>query len=190
MHRLFHLGVAGLILLAIADSSFLVLPFGNDVLLVILVARDHGRVWEYVLGTAGGSVLGVLLLDWVCRKRGETGIESIVGAKRFKRLKDKIQRHAPLAIGVACLAPPPFPFTPVIAAASAFQYPRAKLLAAVFGARMLRYSLVAYAAIYFGTHILRIARSREFVWAMIAFSVGCGVASTISVMRWMRHPSR
>lgn len=183
---LLQLGLLGLVLLGVADSSFLVLPFGNDLLLVILVARDHGRAVEYVSCAAFGSLMGVLLVDLVCRKNGEGGLRHVMSQKRFNYLKKKISGHAAVAIGVACVAPPPFPFTPVIAAASAFQYPRPKLLGAVFVSRLLRYSLIAMAAIRWGTHILRTARSKEFVWSMIAFSVVCAILSTISVMNWMR----
>jgi hypothetical protein len=34
-------GAAGLLALGIADSSFLILPFGNDLLLLTLIARSH-----------------------------------------------------------------------------------------------------------------------------------------------------
>jgi len=54
-----------------------------------------------------------------------------------------MSEHAAWAVVIACIAPPPFPFTVVIAAASAFQYPRARLLGLVFAARLVRYSLLA-----------------------------------------------
>ena len=41
-------GAAGLLVLGIADSSFLILPFGNDTLLLIMIARNHTLAWEYV----------------------------------------------------------------------------------------------------------------------------------------------
>jgi membrane protein YqaA with SNARE-associated domain len=183
---LLHLGLLGLVMLGVADSSFLVLPFGNDLLLVILVAADHGKVAEYVPTAAFGSMLGVMLVDVICRKRGEPGLMHMMSQKRFKFLKDKVGGRAAVAIAIACLAPPPFPFTPVIAAASAFQYPRPKLLGMVFASRLVRYSLVAWAAIHWGTQIVRVARSKEFVWSMIGFTVVCAILSTISVMKWMR----
>ena len=48
-------GALGLVILGILDSSFLFLPFGNDLLLVILVARDHG--WMPLL--CGRGVAGI-----------------------------------------------------------------------------------------------------------------------------------
>ncbi len=70
---LLHLGIFGPLLLGIADSSFLFLPFGNDLLIVILSVDSHSPLAFYVAMAAIGSTLGVLLLDLVCRKGGERG---------------------------------------------------------------------------------------------------------------------
>jgi hypothetical protein len=50
----------------------------------------------------------------------------------------------------------------------------------------VRFSLVGWAAIYFGRGILRIADSKEFLWVMGAFIAFCVVGSVISVIRWIR----
>ena len=52
-----RLGIFGLFLLSALDSSFLVLPFGNDLLLIALVSRNRDSlVWiAYVLVSAIGS---------------------------------------------------------------------------------------------------------------------------------------
>ena len=64
----------GLVLLGVLDSSFLFLPFGNDILLVYLVARDGGGLLWYVLAAAAGSTMGVVLLDLVSRRVGQEGL--------------------------------------------------------------------------------------------------------------------
>ena len=66
---LFHFGAIGLLVLGVLDSSFFFLPFGNDFLLVLLVARNHERLPIYLLTAAAGSTIGVLLLDSVIRAR-------------------------------------------------------------------------------------------------------------------------
>src|ERR1035437_1796147 len=109
--------------------------------------------------------------------------------KRLNYLKNKMTKGAAVPLIVACLAPPPFPFTAVIAAASAFQYPKPRLLGYVLGARAVRFTLVGLAAIWFGRRILRIANSPEFTWFIIGFAVLCLMGSTLSVIRWIR-PSR
>jgi membrane protein YqaA with SNARE-associated domain len=179
-------GFVGLLLLAVADDSFLFLPIGSDLLTVILVARHHDQLPLYVLAAATGSTIGVFLLDLVCRKGGEEGLKRLVKPKLLDYLKRQMKKHAAAALVISCLAPPPFPFGASIAAASAFQYPRPRLLALVFVARAVRFSLVGWAAIYFGRRILRIANSVEFLWFMGGFIALCLVGSTVSIIHWVR----
>jgi membrane protein YqaA with SNARE-associated domain len=181
-----QLGWLGLVLLSVADDSFLFLPVGSDLLTVVLVARNHERLPIYVLAAAAGSAMGVFLLDLVCRKGGEEGLKRLVKPKLLGYLKQRMNKHAAVALIVSCLAPPPFPFGAAIAAASAFQYPRPRLLVLVFLARAIRYSLVGWAAIYFGRRILRIANSAEFLWIMGGFIAFCAIGSVASIVHWVR----
>jgi membrane protein YqaA with SNARE-associated domain len=183
---LFHIGPFGLFILGVLDSSFFFLPFGNDLLLVVLVARHHAYLPLYVLAASLGSATGVLLLDLVCRKGGEEGLKKIVSRKRHNYLKKRMSNHAMAPLVIACLAPPPFPFTAVVATASALQYPKPRLLAYVFGARAVRFTLIGFLAIQFGRRILRIAASPEFTWFVVGFSALCIIGSALSIMRWIR----
>ena len=61
---LLHLGYFGPVLMGILDSSFLFLPFGNDLLVVTLVARHHqGWPW-YVIAAALARPSASLFLLW------------------------------------------------------------------------------------------------------------------------------
>ena len=179
-------GAFGLLLLAVADDSFLFLPIGSDLLTVLLVARHHDQLPLYVLAAAVGSTIGVFLLDLVCRKGGEEGLKRLVKPKLLVYLRNQMEHRAAVALIVSCLAPPPFPFGAAIAAASAFQYPKPRLLVLVFVARAIRFSLVGWSAIYFGRRILRIADSPGFLWAMSGFIALCAVGSVISIVHWVR----
>jgi membrane protein YqaA with SNARE-associated domain len=159
---LLYLGPLGLVILGVLDSSFLFLPFGNDLLLIILVVRHRGFLLFYVLAASVGSAIGVLLLDLVCRKGGEEGLKKMMSHRRLDYLKQRMSQNAAVPLIVGCLAPPPFPFTAVIAGASAFQYPKPRLLAYVFGARVVRFMLIGLAALWFGRRIIRIAASPGF----------------------------
>src|ERR1700675_4183230 len=88
-----HIGAFGLVILGILDSSFLFLPFGNDLLLVVLVARHHAYLPLYVLAASLGSATGVLLLDLVCRKGGEEGLKKIISRRRHNYLKKRMSNH-------------------------------------------------------------------------------------------------
>jgi membrane protein YqaA with SNARE-associated domain len=154
--------------------------------MVILTARNHDRLLLYVLAAATGSTIGVFLLDLVCRKGGEEGLKRLVKPKLLDYLNRQMTEHAAAALIVSCLAPPPFPFGASIAAASAFQYPRRRLLVLVLVARAVRFSLVGWAAIYFGRGILRIVNSTQFLWFMGGFIALCVMGSAVSIIHWVR----
>ncbi len=182
---LFHLGYFGPLLLGVLDSSFLVLPFGNDLLVVSLVAQNHKGLPWYALTAACGSTLGVLTLALIARKFGEEGIRKIAGEKKFDRLKKRLGERSGLAVAVACLAPPPFPFTLVIAAASALDYSLWKLLSINFVTRAIRFVVLGFLAIKYGKAFLRIAHTPAFLWSMIAFISICLIATGFSVWHWV-----
>ena len=181
-----HLGAFGLLIVGVLDSSFLFLPLGNDLLLVALTVRHHSLLPLYVAAAAGGSTLGCYVLDLTVRKRGGAGIRKILSAKRLKYVEAKVENRAAAALLVAALAPPPFPFTPVIAAVSALHYPRGKMLGVIAAGRVVRFTIVGLLAIWLGRHFLRITQTPAFEWSMAAFIALCLVGSAISVYNWVR----
>lgn len=172
--------------MGVMDSSFLFLPFGNDLLVVGMVARNHGGWPFYVLSAACGSTVGVFLLDLLARKSGEAGVKKVAGEKKFETLKRKIGQRGATAIVVGCLAPPPFPFTMVIAVNSALGYPRLRLLWTVAGSRAVRFTILALLAVKFGRTLLHIANSQGFKRTMVGFSIVCIVGSVFSILKWVR----
>jgi membrane protein YqaA with SNARE-associated domain len=185
---LFRIGYFGPLVVGILDSSFLILPFGNDFMVVGLVVRHHdGTIW-YVLSAAVGSTLGVLLLALVARKLGEKGLQRIAGSKRYEKLCKRIRDHAGLAVAVGALAPPPFPFTTVIAAVSALNYPLWRMLVINFFSRLVRFTLLALIALKFGAGVIYIAKTAPFEWAMAVFIALCLIASGFSIWKWLKEP--
>lgn len=186
-----QLGAVGLFLLGIADSSFLFVPIGNDLLLISLVASEReGWTWVlYVVVASLGSTAGAAIVDVVMRKVGEEGLEHFVGASTLRRVRRRVESRAGLAVFAATLAPPPFPFTAVVMTASALQTPRRTILGAVFVGRLIRFTIEALLAIRFGERILTYLKSDavEYVgWAFIAVVV-VGTAFTLrKLMRGRR----
>lgn len=182
------LGPLGLLLLGALDSSFLFLPFGNDLLLIALVSADRqGWQWIlYVLMSAIGSVIGVLLVDLLMRKAGDEGLKKFLKPKQIDRLRTKMEKNAGWAVFTATLLPPPFPFTPVVMAASALQCSRQKLLGAVFAGRLVRFTAEAVLAIYFGRRLIRFMASPAIEYLVYGLIVVAVVGSTFSIMKWIR----
>ena len=183
---LFHLGYFGPAVMGVLDSSFLFLPSGNDLLVIALVARHHNGYILYAISAVCGSTLGVFLLDIVARKLGEEGITRIAGKRRFQNLKRKIEQHGAKALIVGCLAPPPFPFTMVVAVNSALDYPRKRLLLTVAASRAVRFLILGALAIRFGRTIIRLADSSVFKDVMYGFTAVCLAGSIYSIAIWVR----
>lgn len=184
-----RLGVFGLFLMSALDSSFLVLPFGNDLLLIALVSSNRqGWGWiAYVLVSAIGSVSGVFVIDLLMRNAGEKGLERFISAKKIEKLKSKLENKMGITVFIATLIPPPFPFTPAVMTASALQCSRPKLFGAVFLGRLVRFGVEAVLALYFGRQVIAFLNSdvvTYIVYSLIGIAV---VLSTLSVLRWLKR---
>jgi len=94
-----------------------------------------------------------------------------------------VKKQAAWTLVTASILPPPFPFTPIVAAAAAFKYPRKKLFSFVAAGRFARFVIEGALAIHYGRWIIRQARSPILEDAMIALIVISIVASLISIYR-------
>jgi len=182
------MGFLGLFLLSALDSSFLVLPFGNDLLLIALISSDRNSLsWiGYVIVSAFGSVLGVFIIDLIMRKAGEKGLERFISQKKIEKLKAKMENKAGVSVFLATLIPPPFPFTPAVMTASALQCPKPKLFGAVFVGRLLRFGIVALLALYFGRQVIAFVNSDVVTYIVYALMAIAIIGSTLSLLRWFK----
>lgn len=185
-----HLGAWGLLGMGILDSSILFLPFGNDLLVVALTARHPQRFWLYALAATAGSLMGCTITDWLSRKVGEKGIESLVDAKKVEKLQQRLKTHSFWVLGGAALMPPPFPFTIFLIAASAIQIARWRVLTSVGVGRFLRFVLISLLARRYGTHLIALSKRPEFRYFIIGLAVVSVIGSVFSVLKWVRSTRR
>lgn len=184
LHILFKLNYFGPLVMGVMDSSFLLLPLGNDLVVVTLVIRNHAGYPLYVLTAVCGALIGTWLLELVARRIGDAGIERVAGKRRFEYLKGKIGENGGFAIAIACLAPPPFPYTAVVATVCGLGYPLKKLLLVVGISRAVRFLIIGALAIRYGRLILRVANSTPFRWTMFVFVFVCVGGSIFSLLKW------
>jgi membrane protein YqaA with SNARE-associated domain len=187
LYMLGRLGAVGLFLVGILDSSFLFLPFGNDLLILGLAAQHPVRLAWYAFAASLGSVAGCMLVDLLARKGGEEGLSRFLPANRIDRVKRKVRTKAGWALAVAALLPPPFPFTPFVMAAAALQFPRWKMIAVLMSARMLRFVLIGMLGIAFGPAIQRLAQRPAVKYTLLGLFAVCVVGSILSVVGWVRR---
>jgi membrane protein YqaA with SNARE-associated domain len=180
---LFRAGGLGLLTLGIFDSSPLVVPLGNDLLVLALSARYHERMPYYAAMATAGSLIGCLFTDWISRK-SEAGLKKFASGKQLERIRKLVKKRAGATLLLASILPPPFPFTPFVAAAAAFRYPRGKLFSFVGAGRLIRFTIEGALAIYYGGWIIRQAKSPWLEHVMIALIVISIVGSAFSIYRW------
>jgi membrane protein YqaA with SNARE-associated domain len=174
------MGGLGLLTLSIFDASPLVVPFGNDLLMLALSARHHDRVAYYIFMVTAGSLIGSLFTDWLSRK-GEHGLKKIVPGKYQDAITKLVKTKSGWTLLIGALMPPPFPFTAIVAATAAFRYPRKKLLGFIAAGRMIRFSIEAALAIHYGRWIVRQASSPLLEHVMIVIIVLSILGSAYSI---------
>ena len=186
---LFRAGGLGLLTLGAFDSSPLVVPLGNDLLVLALSARYHDRMLYYAVMATLGSLIGCLATVWISRKGGSE-LKKVASSEHLGNIQKQVQKRAGWSLVVASLLPPPFPFTAIVAAAAAFQYPRKKLFSFVGVGRFARFVIEGALAIHYGRWIIRQARSPILEDVMIALIVISIVASVISIYQWSGRGKR
>ncbi len=180
---LFRAGGLGILTLGAFDSSPLVVPLGNDLLVLALSARHHDRVLYYVVMATVGSLIGCFATDWISRK-SESGQRKLVSSSKLVNIRQLVEKQAGWALVVASLMPPPFPFTAIVAAAAAFRYPRVKLLSFVGAARFVRFGIEGALAIHYGRWIIKQAQSPLLDHVMIALIVISIGGSAFAIYQW------
>jgi membrane protein YqaA with SNARE-associated domain len=186
---LFRAGGLGILTLGAFDSSPLVVPLGNDLLVLALSARYHNRMLYYAVMATLGSLIGCAVTVWVSRKGGDR-LKKVAPGRRLNSIQRWVQARAAWTLVIASLMPPPFPFTPVVAAAAAFKYPEKKLFSYVGAGRFARFMIEGALAVQYGRWIILQARSPILEDTMIALIVISIVASAISIYQWSAKSKR
>jgi len=186
---LFRAGGLGVLALGAADSSPLVVPVGNDLLILALSARYHDRMVYYAVMATLGSLIGCLSTVWISRKGGSQ-LKKVASVERLLSIQKLVQKQAGWTLVAASLLPPPFPFTAIVAAAAAFKYPWKKLFSFVGAARFVRFLIEGALAIHYGRWIIRQAESpilEDVMIGLIVISIG---ASVVSIYQWSEKHKR
>jgi membrane protein DedA with SNARE-associated domain len=147
-------GGVAVLLLAVADSSFLSFPEGNDLLIVILsTGGSWGNMAYFVCLTVTGSVIGCFLLYTVGRKGGRAILKKKFSEQKIDRAEKTYGRYGILAVLIPSVLPPPLPFKIFVLCAGVFGLPPARFLTAVAVGRTIRYSIWGILAVLYGNAV-------------------------------------
>jgi membrane protein YqaA with SNARE-associated domain len=151
------LGLVGVFLISIVDSSFVPLPVpGVTDILVILFAARHVNVFALVAVATCGSALGGLFSHMVGQAGGMAFLEQRVPARILQPVTRWMNEHALLAISVPAILPPPMPLSPFVLAAGALHMSRRRFVTAFTLSRLARHSIAAWLGLRYGRNVLHL----------------------------------
>ncbi len=181
MDWLHRLGAVGLFLVGIIDNSFIPIPGGVDIFMILLIS-GHRSAWIYYAAVAtASSVLGGWLTYRLARKGGEETLEKKVGKQRAEKVYKKFEKHGFSSIVIGAILPPPFPIVPVLMAPGILEYPTRKFIAALTLGRGLRYAALAYLAHVYGNTIIGFLTHYEapLLYTLLALAVLGGIGALV-----------
>jgi membrane protein YqaA with SNARE-associated domain len=166
MHFFFHLGLVGLLLISVVDSSFVPLPIpGVTDILVILYAANHTNVILLVALATIGSALGGLFSHWVGQAGGMAFLEKHVRPRYLRPVQRWVENHAILAVAVPAILPPPMPLSPFVLVAGAVRMSRRKFMIAFTTSRFARHAIAAWLGVRYGRQVLHLWNQFSAKWA-------------------------
>jgi membrane protein YqaA with SNARE-associated domain len=176
-HWLAKLGPLGLFLVAVVDSSVIPLPIpgSTDLLLLFLVSHNDGDPWLLALCAVAGSILGGYTTWHIGKKGGQAALRRYVNARLLGRIVSLVERHPILAVFLPAVLPPPIPLSPFILASGALGVARNRFLIVFGAARTLRYGLVAWLAVAYGRHMVRMWSKELEEWSTTLLAVFFGL---------------
>ncbi|MEE2822477.1 MAG: VTT domain-containing protein [Acidobacteriota bacterium] len=179
------LGGIGLFVIALADSSFLSLPEGNDVLIVVLsTGGTWGLMAYYVVMTTAGSVCGCSIL-YLGGYRGGKFLKKRLKGGMAEDMKRLYRRWGMWAILIPSILPPPTPFKIFVLSAGLFRVPFSKFLLSVVVGRSIRYFTWGILAVLYGEVIKRFIEGNLRVVGTVIFAclTIIGVSYAIKLIR-------
>ncbi len=164
-------GAFGLFTIALLDSAMIPMPGGPDAVLMLLSAARPSWMLLYATMATLGSVIGCLVLYKISARAGRRALARFSPSKQA-RVKDLIDRYDVLAVLVASLLPPPFPFKLFVVSAGVFRLNIWRFAIAIAAGRAFRYLIEGYFAAHYGEH------AKELL-ARYYPGIGIGLAVTI-----------
>lgn len=174
-------GAFGLFVVALLDSTFVPLPSSVDALMLLLSTAYPSWMLLYAFMATTGSALGCLILYLISRRAGARALNRF-SERRKARVKHLIERYDMMAVLVATLLPPPFPFKLFVVTAGVFRFSLLRFMLAIVVGRGFRFLLEGYFAMRFGPEAKEIL-AKYYPW------IGVGLVAVILLFVFMKQRS-
>jgi membrane protein YqaA with SNARE-associated domain len=164
-------GAFGLFAVALLDSTFVPLPSSADALMIVLSTAHPSWMLLYAFMATAGSAVGCWILYLVSRRAGARALNRFSERKQ-QRVKHLIERYDMIAVLVATLLPPPFPFKLFVVTAGVFRFSLVRFMIAIVAGRAFRFLLEGYFAVRYGAEA-KVILAKYYPW------IGLGLVAAI-----------
>ncbi len=176
-------GGPALLLVALADSSFLSIPEGNDIL---IIALSTGQSWDlmsyYVTMTITGSVLGCTLLYGVGRRGGDF-VKRRLSEERRNEMRRLYDRWGIWTLLVPAVLPPPTPFKIFVLSAGLFRIPLGRFIVLISVGRSIRYFMWGILAVLYGEAAKQVLQEEMKTVGVVLFLSLAAVLTGVVLIR-------
>lgn len=174
-------GAFGLFAVALLDSTFVPLPSSADALMILLSTTYPSWMVLYAFMATAGSAIGCWILYLVSRRAGTRALSKFSEAKQ-RRVKHWIERYDAVAVLVATLLPPPFPFKLFVITAGVFRFSLLRFMIAIIVGRAFRFLLEGYFAVRYGAQAKEIL-AKYYPW--IGLVLVAAIVVFVLIKRWV-----
>lgn len=175
-------GAFGLFAVALLDSTFVPLPSSVDALMILLSTTNPSWMVLYAFMATAGSTIGCWILYLVSRRAGARALNKFSEAKQ-RRVKNWIEKYDAIAVLVATLLPPPFPFKLFVITAGVFRFSLLRFMLAIIAGRAFRFLLEGYFAVRYGAQAKEIL-AKYYPW--IGLALVLAIVLFVFLKRWAR----
>ena len=175
-------GAFGLFAVALLDSTFVPLPSSVDALMLLLSTTYPNWMLLYAFMATAGSAVGCLILYLISRRAGARALNRFSEAKQ-RRVKHLIERYDIMAVLVATLLPPPFPFKLFVVTAGVFRFSLLRFMLAIVAGRAFRFLLEGFFAVRYGAQAKEIL-AKYYPW--IGLGVVAVIVGFVILRRWIK----
>jgi membrane protein YqaA with SNARE-associated domain len=176
-------GAFGLFAVALLDSTFVPLPSSADALMILLSTTYPSWMVIYAFMATAGSAIGCWILYLISRRAGARALNKFSETKQ-RRVKNWIEKYDALAVLVATLLPPPFPFKLFVVTAGVFRFSLLRFMLAIIAGRAFRFLLEGYFAVRYGAAAKEIL-ARYYPW--IGLALVLAIVLFVFVKRWVKR---
>ncbi|MGD1070595.1 MAG: VTT domain-containing protein [Bryobacteraceae bacterium] len=174
-------GPAGILLLAILDSSGVPVAGVFDALLILIAVERPSVAWLCAGLAVVGSTVGNVILFWMARKGGQGFMNKAAPEGRAAKFRHWFRRYGMVTVLIPALVPIPMPLKLFVISAGVTGTSLGEFVGVVLFARVLRYFSEAWLGMRLGRDSTKFLTSHA--WDFVAGAVALFLV-LYGLIRW------